>query len=541
MKYLLLYILLLCTVSFSYGQQDTEWFFFRTKDTVTIPFLKENDRVVYMGQDNALKTLFDRYEIYQFKKTQKHATKENLHKTYFARTNSKNLLNDLLENASHVFVSGEIVSNEDKKIYEPNDYGLTSTLGENLGIQVNLDYLDFLGAPKAWYYTTGSKNIALGISDGSIDSSYADFRGKIKLVRRSYFAKGHGVGVGSYAAASGDNGSGIPGVCYDCSVYTADFSLPGVARLAEEGAKVINCSWSASRHVKKQQEEVTKIFENGTIIVGSSGNKGWRINKGKKPFYPASYDNVISVGTVMYKYPNVQDNIKQDDKGNYYAENIRGYVGRTVGFKDNDPTKDHHIWATSTTNLNDYVDILAPSVGVFKISKYYSSEKAIEYIGDEATSPAAPLVSGTIGLMFSLYPCLPMDEVESILKITSMNIDGIEANKRFRGKYGAGILQTGDAVEMVYQLYNEKETAYIKDQDFSRWNFKLTALSKEVRMQDQKFREEATLTVKAKNRIVIGKNTHLKPNVEGGIRLAIDPTLQKECDLVLRDPSILEE
>ena len=37
------------------------------------------------------------------------------------------------------------------KVFEPNDYGITSTIGENLGAQVNLDYLDFLGLPKAWY------------------------------------------------------------------------------------------------------------------------------------------------------------------------------------------------------------------------------------------------------------------------------------------------------------------------------------------------------------------------------------------------------
>ena len=43
------------------------------------------------------------------------------------------------------------------------------------------------------------------------------------------------------------------------------------------------------------------------------------------------------------------------------------------------------------------------------------------------------------------------------------------------------------------------------------------------------------------NRIVIKGNTVLKPGVNGKIALKINPKLEKECDLVLRDPSILED
>ena len=126
-------------------------------------------------------------------------------------------------------------------------------------------------------------------------------------------------------------------------------------------------------------------------------------------------------------------------------------------------------------------------------------------------------------------------------KITSWNIDHIEQNKPFAGLYGAGMLQTGDAVEMVFQLYNENETAYIDNQHFSRWDFKLTSLSKEIIIQNQKFTDSASLNLTAKNRIVIKGNTVLKPGVNGKIALKINPKLEKECDLVLRDPSILED
>jgi len=93
----------------------------------------------------------------------------------------------------------------------------------------------------------------------------------------------------------------------------------------------------------------------------------------------------------------------------------------------------------------------------------------------------------------------------------------------------------------VYQLYNENATAYIDNQNFSRWDFKITSLSKEIIIQNQKFTDSASLQLKAKNKISIKPNTVLRPGAEGKISLTIDPSLVKECDLILRDPSILEE
>jgi hypothetical protein len=128
--------------------------------------------------------------------------------------------------------------------------------------------------------------------------------------------------------------------------------------------------------------------------------------------------------------------------------------------------------------------------------------------------------------------------VETMLKLTSTNIDHIELNKPYKGKYGAGVLNTGKVVEMVYQLYAEKEIATIEDQDFSRWDFKLTCLSEGIVMRNQKFSDDAILNLKSKKSIVLSENTHLKPNINGKISLKIDPSLQKECELQLRDPSI---
>ncbi len=88
---------------------------------------------------------------------------------------------------------------------------------------------------------------------------------------------------------------------------------------------------------------------------------------------------------------------------------------------------------------------------------------------------------------------------------------------------------------MIYDLYTDSETSYIENQSFSRWNLKLTALSKKVLITNQVFSDDVIFNLKAKNRIVIGENTVLKPNINGAIHLKINPSLDKECDLVLRE------
>ncbi|MDG1790600.1 MAG: hypothetical protein P8H34_04030, partial [Flavobacteriaceae bacterium] len=179
------------------------------------------------------------------------------------------------------------------------------------------------------------------------------------------------------------------------------------------------------------------------------------------------------------------------------------------------------------------VDILAPSVDLFRYSSFALNQEELYTL--EATSSTAPFVSGTIGLILSLNPGLPMDEIETILKLTSTNIDHIQANKPYVNKYGAGSVHTGRAVKMIYDLYTETETATIENQNFSRWDFKLTSLSENVVVKNQRFTNDATLNLTTKNRIVIGENTVLKPNKNGAIHLKINPSLDKECDLVLRE------
>lgn len=541
-------VICLFLILFSIGQvfsQEESWFYFRAKDTTFLPsFEKRGNYLQYTGNDASLKEVLNKYKISSFKKTWKHAKKENLKKTFFVIADKKDLLRDLLQATPHLFEFGELIGEEDKKIFEPNDYGLTSTIGDNLGAQVNLDYLDFLEVPKAWYYTTGSKDIIIGISDGTIDASDTEFKGKSKIIQTSNLAKGHGYSIAAIAAANGDNAYGTPGVCYGCSIYATNYSnhssLEQLLELCKMGVKVINCSWGTTKYYETAQQAIYEMLENGTVVVAIGHNKDFTKSKGKLLYYPASYDKVISVSSGNHRYENYWENIKIEmPKNLYYVENIRYYVGRTAGFKNNDTTQESYIYPISIQNINPAIDILGPSIGVFRYSeKILHNTLATTLYGQ--TSEVAPLITGSIGLMFSLYPCLPADEVESIIKMTATNIDHIKPNEPYKGLYGAGMLNTGRAVEMVYDMFSEKTTVKIENQNFNRWDFKLTALS-DVRMQNQTFSDSSSLALTSKKAIVISGNTVLKPNKNGNIHLKINSDLKKECDLRFRDPSLFRE
>ncbi len=541
----LLIIFFVVLSTFSVHAQKEVWFYLRARDTAFVPsFEKMGDYLNYSGNDARLKAALKIYKIKTFKKTWKHAKKQNLKKTFFVVADKEAMMIDLLQNASHLFEFGELIAEEDKKIFEPNDYGLTSTIGENLGAQVNLDYLDVLGVPNAWYYTTGSRDVLVGISDGGIDSLNIEFAGKTKIFSKLSLVNGHGYSVAESAAGQGNNGYGIPGICYDCSIYSTNYmhisTLQNLVELSKMGVKVINCSWGTTRYYETAQQAIYEMMDNGTVVVAIGHNPDFTKTKGKVLYYPASYDKVIAVSSAQHRHENFSDNIQYLEKEKiFYVENIRYYIGRTAGFKNNDTTKVPFIYPVSIRNINSSIDIVAPSTGIFRYGELALNDK-IDVSQFNQTSGVAPLITGSIGLMFSLYPCLPAEEVETIIKFTATNIDDVEPNKPYAGMYGAGMLNTGRAVKMVFDMFSEREPVKIENQRFNRWDFKLTSIS-EVVVQNQDFTESATLDLTSKKRITISKNTILKPNAKGKIHLKIDPNLKKECDLQLRDPSILND
>jgi len=297
------------------------------------------------------------------------------------------------------------------------EYELLSTplSTDDYTLNFSQDYaLDLINAEQAWGYTTGDTSVILGISDGSFLEQHEDLASEYVSVINSqgvsmnmYY---HGTAVAITAAGATNNTAGKSAIGYDCKMALNTLGYNQMLQLSYGGAKVINASWSSGCFYSSYyQSVVDEILENESIIVASAGNGG-TCGGAQNLVYPASLEGVISVTSV-----GPQDNHE-----------------RHIG----DPT--------STHQHNAAVDLCAPGYDVA-----LTIAPGV-YMTGNGSSFAAPYVTGTIGLMLSLRPCLTATEVENILKLTAVDIYGQNAN--YQGMLGAGRLDAGAAIEHVFNM-----------------------------------------------------------------------------------------
>jgi len=289
---------------------------------------------------------------------------------------------------------------------EPNDYNL----------QFNEDYaLDLINAQNAWEFTTGNPQVILGVSDGSFLSQHEDLQNKYVSMTNSQgvtmYYYYHGTAVATGVAGSTNNGSGKSAIGYDCKLALNTIGYNQMLQLAYGGARVINVSWSSGCwYSPYYQMIIDEISDLGVVIVASAGNGG-TCGGADNLVYPSALDGVISVTSVG---PN--DNHE-----------------RAIG----DPN--------STHQHNSTVDLCAPGYDVA-----LTIAPGV-YMTGNGTSFASPYVTGTIGLMLSIRPCLTPTQIEDILKLTAADVYSVNPADYY-GKLGAGRLDAGAAIAYVYNM-----------------------------------------------------------------------------------------
>ncbi|MFK8057731.1 MAG: right-handed parallel beta-helix repeat-containing protein [Saprospiraceae bacterium] len=164
------------------------------------------------------------------------------------------------------------------------------------------------------------------------------------------------------------------------------------------GARISSNSYGGCGFSSTIQSTINAVTEQGMIVLAAAGN-GNNGNScprtGPGPYndymYPASYDNVISVGGVT------------------------GAGCFTNTYRVNGPAFDPPQYHTN----NDKVDILAQSFNVVSgiIDQNGGTPLAT------GTSVSCPQVAGIVALMLSVDPCLTHDDVLSILQSTGSEPD----------------------------------------------------------------------------------------------------------------------
>jgi thermitase len=232
-----------------------------------------------------------------------------------------------------------------------------------LGVQWGLTKIE---APQAWEVTAGSPSINIAIVDTGVDLDHPDLAGKI-VSNVNFSTSGtvddiyqHGTHVAGIAAAITNNGIGVAGLGYSCTIMnvkvlgdTGSGAYSGVASgiiwAADNGAEVINLSLGGSSPSSTVEDAVNYAWSKGVVVVAGAGNSG-----NTTPFYPAYYANCIAVAATDI-----------NDAKPYWS------------------------------NYGDWVDVAAPGASI------YSTLKNNSYGHMSGTSMASPHVAGLAALVFT--------------------------------------------------------------------------------------------------------------------------------------------
>lgn len=253
-------------------------------------------------------------------------------------------------------------------------------------------------APRAWDTATGDADVVVAVLDTGVDRSHEDLSRGVSSAGANFVTPtgttdddhGHGTLSAGVVAARTDNGRGVAGMCWRCTILpvkvlgsngsgsTSDVAS-GIVYAADRGAEVINMSLGATQTSITLQAAVTHAEEQGSLLVASAGNRGTT-----ERTYPAAYPSVVGVAAV-------------------------------------DADQRRYTWSS----YGAWVDVAAPGC-----TPSTDADPARRYSWYCGTSAAAPVVAGIAGLAFSLAEAPDHGEVRRALRSAAAPVGDIVAHGR---------------------------------------------------------------------------------------------------------------
>ena len=299
----------------------------------------------------------------------------------------------------------------------------------------------------AWQITTGSNDLRLAIADTGVDPNHPEYQcvmpdGSMRIEKglnvtldpSTSFADsfGHGVMVAGVFAARTNDGwhiaesLGVAGICggngrdnYGCHLIpikitrgrSGDATSFDIARAmvysVECGARAMNLSFAGDGPSRVERLAMYYAITRGCVVSTAAGNQGFTPTK---PQYPSAYA----------------------------AEGLCIQTGAT----------DFYDQRTTFSSYGPGLDLMAP--GWFIWSTYLTYPHPISgahqgYNRDSGTSYAAPMVTGTIGLLAAARPELKDTDFQHIIRESADDIGDPGVDQ----KTGWGRLNAGRALAAV--------------------------------------------------------------------------------------------
>ncbi len=300
------------------------------------------------------------------------------------------------------------------------------------------DYLESVQAYEAWAIERSSEDMLIGYLDTGVEFGHEDltdnlYRNEADPINGidddgdgyidNYvgwdFADNdndptadknqHGTLVIGMGSASADNQVGMAGLGFNASympikIFQSDNNLFGfgyeaIAYAADQGCKVINLSWGGADAYSAFGQDMINyaVLEKDAVVVAAAGNSGEQ-----EDFYPAAFDNVISVAM-------------SDNDGNRVANTTSSYS----------------------------VDLVAPGSGV------YTTRNGDSYGSSSGSSFSAPLVAGAAALVRSRHPELSAQQIMEILRLSAKDVSDLADNQGYDETLGRGMLQAAQALKPI--------------------------------------------------------------------------------------------
>ena len=268
-------------------------------------------------------------------------------------------------------------------------------------------HLNKVGATTAWDTTQGA-GVIIAILDSGVDGTHPDLAPQMVPGYNFYDnntntadVNGHGTAVAGVAAAATNNALGVAGVAgqarimpvriADANAYAYYSTIAkGVTYAADNGARVVNCSYGGVAGSATIQSAAQYLKNKGGLMFVSAGNNG--------------IDENLAPTTTMIA-------VSATDQNDY---------------------------RTSWSSYGNFVSMAAPGIT-------YTTSRGGYYDNWQGTSFSSPLTAGVAALMMAAKPSLGSADIEKLMFSTAVDI-GAAGRDIY---YGYGRVDAAAAVQAV--------------------------------------------------------------------------------------------